>query len=68
MPDPREAFPEQSERRFTGMCWNLRRAIQPLIEAISAERRRGRDATPEAIVTKPVEGQRQRQRHAESVA
>jgi hypothetical protein len=57
MTDPREVFSEQSELRLTGMCWNLRRAIQPLIEAISSERRRGRDLMPEVIVAKPVQEQ-----------
>lgn len=37
MPDPRKASSELSEILFIDLCWNLRRAIQALIEAISSK-------------------------------
>jgi hypothetical protein len=55
MPDPGKVFPVRSELRFIGMCWDLSMAIQPLIEAISCERRKRKYAAPEAVVAEPIE-------------
>lgn len=55
MPHPRKAFPERSEFRLIGMCWDLSRTIQPLIEVISSDRRKRKTAAPEAVVAEPIE-------------
>jgi hypothetical protein len=55
MPNPRTVFPYQWELRFTWICWDLRRSIQPLTEAISSEGRKRRHVGPKAVIVKPME-------------
>jgi hypothetical protein len=55
MLNPRTVFPDEWELRFTWICWDLRRSIRPLIEAISSEGRKHRHGRPKAVIMKPME-------------
>jgi hypothetical protein len=54
MPNPRMVFPEWLECQFKGTCWDLHRAVWPLIEAIKCEGRKRKHEALEAVAAEPM--------------